>query len=266
MRNGLHCELAPITDAAWAEIEREADFTFRLHRAGRRVVDVSGPLGPDIVSAGTEDAGEIDPPAGVQARVRGVRPFVELRVPFSIDRRTVDDAESGAHETDWDPVKIAARTLAMTEDRTIFEGWPEVGITGLRHGTVNQHRNLPPDVVRYPEVISRALTELRLSGVAGGYALLLGVDVHARADESTDHGHPVRDHLVRILGEGKVIGAPAIRGGALVSCRGGDFELGLGQDLSIGYLGHDDDRIRLYLQETFTFSLYGPRAVVTLAI
>lgn len=34
--------------------------------------------------------------------------------------------------------------------------------------------------------------------------------------------------------------------------RGGDYELHLGQDLSIGYLSHDADRILLYLQESLT--------------
>lgn len=41
--NNLYRELAPITEAAWAEIELEASRTFKRHIAGRRVVDVSAP-------------------------------------------------------------------------------------------------------------------------------------------------------------------------------------------------------------------------------
>ena len=44
--NNLYRELAPITEAAWAEIELEASRTFKRHIAGRRVVDVSAPGGP----------------------------------------------------------------------------------------------------------------------------------------------------------------------------------------------------------------------------
>ena len=44
--NNLHRELAPISDAAWADIEDEARRTFEQHVAGRRVVDVTGPDGP----------------------------------------------------------------------------------------------------------------------------------------------------------------------------------------------------------------------------
>ena len=43
--NSLHRELAPISDAAWAQIEEEASRTIKRYLAGRRVVDVQGPSG-----------------------------------------------------------------------------------------------------------------------------------------------------------------------------------------------------------------------------
>jgi uncharacterized linocin/CFP29 family protein len=50
-----------------------------------------------------------------------------------------------------------------------------------------------------------------------------------------------------------------------VTTRGGDFELHIGQDVSIGYLSHTDALVRLYLQETFTFLLLTTEASVALA-
>ncbi|MYZ38366.1 MULTISPECIES: family 1 encapsulin nanocompartment shell protein, partial [unclassified Streptomyces] len=44
MKN-LHRELAPISDAAWADLEEEARRTFERHVAARRIVDVPEPLG-----------------------------------------------------------------------------------------------------------------------------------------------------------------------------------------------------------------------------
>jgi len=44
--NNLYRDLAPVTEAAWTEIEEEATRTFKRHIAGRRVVDVSEPGGP----------------------------------------------------------------------------------------------------------------------------------------------------------------------------------------------------------------------------
>ena len=38
--NNLHRELAPISDAAWKQIEEEVTRTFQRNLAGRRSVDV----------------------------------------------------------------------------------------------------------------------------------------------------------------------------------------------------------------------------------
>src|SRR5439155_16315501 len=51
--NNLHRELAPISDAAWAQIEEEASRTLKRYLAGRRVVDVQGPGGTALAAVGT---------------------------------------------------------------------------------------------------------------------------------------------------------------------------------------------------------------------
>ena len=51
--NNLHRELAPISDAAWAEIEEETSRTIKRYLAGRRVVDVQGPGGIALSAIGT---------------------------------------------------------------------------------------------------------------------------------------------------------------------------------------------------------------------
>ena len=51
--NNLYRELAPISDAAWADIEQEARRTFEQHVAARRVVDLTGPDGPLLASVNT---------------------------------------------------------------------------------------------------------------------------------------------------------------------------------------------------------------------
>lgn len=50
-----------------------------------------------------------EPADGVRAWQREVGPVVELRVPFELDRDAIDDAERGAQDSDWQPVKDAAR-------------------------------------------------------------------------------------------------------------------------------------------------------------
>jgi uncharacterized linocin/CFP29 family protein len=66
--------------------------------------------------------------------------------------------------------------------------------------------------------------------------------------------------------DGEIIWAPAINGCFVLSTRGGDFDLQLGQDVSIGYLSHDADFVGLYLQETLTFLCYTAEASVAFTV
>src|SRR5689334_20291007 len=119
--DNLHRELAPVSEAAWAQIEEEATRTLKRHLAGRRVVDVRGPAGYELAAVGTGRARDIieAPADGVLARQRLAAALVELRAPFTLDRAQIDDVERGAEDADWQPVKNAARQIAFAEDRAI---------------------------------------------------------------------------------------------------------------------------------------------------
>ncbi|MEU4840656.1 family 1 encapsulin nanocompartment shell protein [Nocardia testacea] len=263
--NNLHRELAPITDAAWAVIEEEATRTFKRHNAGRRVVDLSGPHGTDYSARGLGHTTPIAAPHdGVQARQRVVAPLVELRVPFTLSREELDNVERGAQDTDLDPVKDAARNIAFAEDRAVFEGYAAAGITGIRAASSNRSIALPDDVFRVPEVIALAVSQLRLAGVDGPYSVLLSADLYTKVSETSNHGHPLRTHLERLVPEGEIIWAPAIDGAFVLTTRGGDFDLTVGQDLSIGYLAHDAETVQLYFQQSLTFHVYSAEAAVAL--
>jgi uncharacterized linocin/CFP29 family protein len=263
--NNLYRELAPITEAAWAEIELEATRTFKRHIAGRRVVDVSEPGGPVTAAISTGHLLDVAPPGeGVQSHLRDARPLVRLRVPFTVNRSDIDDVERGSQDSDWDPVKDAAKKLAFVEDRAIFEGYEAASIGGIRKCSSNPALALPSDPKEIPDVISQALSELRLAGVDGPYSVLLSADVYTQVSETTAQGYPIREHLNRLV-DGEVIWAPAIDGAFVLSTRGGDFDLQLGTDVSIGYLSHDAATVQLYLEETLTFLCYTAEASVALS-
>ena len=263
--NNLHRELAPISEAAWADIEAEARRTFTRHVAARRVVDLVGPAGETLSAVGTGHLKQLDfDVEGVLVRSREVQPVVEIRVPFTVSRRAVDDVERGAKDADWDPVKAAAKRIAFVEDRAVFEGLAGADIAGVRAATTNDPLTLPSDVREYPTVVAQALSALRLAGVDGPYTLLLSADAYTAVEETTDHGYPIREHLSRVIHGGEIIWAPAIDGAFLLSARGGDYELHLGQDLTIGYLSHDAESIELYFQESLTFQVHTGEAGIAL--
>src|SRR5271156_2227037 len=263
--NNLHRELAPISDAAWAQIEEETKRTVKRYLAGRRVVDVQGPGSVGLSAVGTGHLKTIAAPGeGIVARQRDVKALVELRVPFELDRQQIDNVERGANDSDWQPAKDAAQKIAYAEDRAIFEGYSAAGIGGLRQGTSNPIMTLPDDVRQYPDALAHALSQLRLVGVNGPYSVVLGADEYTALAETRDHGYPILEHVKRIV-DGNLIWAPAIEGAFVLTTRGGDFELNIGQDVSIGYLSHTDAVVQLYLQETFTFRLLTGEASVVLA-
>jgi uncharacterized linocin/CFP29 family protein len=262
--NNLHRELAPISDGAWAQIEEEAQRTLKRYLAGRRVVDVKGPGGVMLSAVGTGHLSNLPAPGdGIVARQRQVKALVELRVPFQLNRQAVDDVDRGANDSDWQPLKDAAKRIAFTEDRAIFEGYAAAGIEGVRQGTSNKVAALPIDPAHYPDAVAEALSQLRLAGVNGPYSVVMGADAYTALSEASDHGYPVIQHIQRLVNE-EIIFAPAIAGAFVLTTRGGDFELHLGQDVSIGYLNHDDKNVSLYLQESMTFLLLTAEASVAL--
>ena len=260
--NNLHRELAPISEAAWAEIEEEASRTLKRYLAARRVVDMADPGGTALAAVGTGHLRDVAAPGdGIVARQREVKPLVELRVPFELSRQAIDDVERGAKDSDWQPLKDAAERIAFAEDRAIFDGYAAANIQGIRQVASNPVIPLPSDVREYPGAIAAALVQLRMVGVNGPYAALLGADAYRALGAADDNGYPVLQHIKLLLNE-EIIWAPAITGAVVLSTRGGDFDLHIGQDISIGYSSHSDTTVRLYLQETFTFLMLTAEAAV----
>ena len=244
---------------AWAQIEEETSRTLKRYLAGRRVVDLQGPAEhrarggrhPGICARSPRTGG----PRASSLGQREVKAVVEVRVPFELDRQQIDDVERGAADSDWQPAKDAARKIAFAEDGAIFEGYAAADITGIRQGTSNKVMTLPADVRQLPDAIAGALSQLRLAGVNGPYSVVLGAAAYTTLAESSDNGYPILQHIRRLV-ETDLIWAPAIEGAVVLTTRGGDFDLHIGQDFSIGYLSHTRSaRASLYLQESFTFLL-----------
>jgi uncharacterized linocin/CFP29 family protein len=264
--NHLLRELAPVPSAAWGQIEEEASRTLRHFLTARRLVDVSGPHGwtKEAVTRGrVEEVG--DAPAGIQARIRSVQPLIEYRAEFWMERAELDSIERGALDADLDPTRDAARRLAVAEDSAVFHGHPGGLIEGIAQATPHPKVPISDEYRDYPGSVARAVAMLQTSGVAGPYAVALGPRCYTGVVETTEMGgYPVLEHL-RLITGGTVLWAPGVDGAVVLSTRGGDFELTLGEDVSIGYLDHDATSVHLYLEESFTFTVLTPEAAVYLA-
>lgn len=263
--NPRHRHLAPMTGAVWAMIDEEAARTLSGLLAGRHLASFDGPLGWETAGVATGRTQALSNPVpSVSAAARTIRPLVELRCELILDRAEVGVVERGGHDPDLAPVTTAARHMALAEDTLVFGGDDSVGIAGIASASPHEPLLLDDDATTFARTVYRAVAKLRDAGVGGPYGVALGPRCHAEVMETTEHGsYPVLEHL-RLLTGGPVVFAPSVSGAVVLSVRGDDFELHVGEDLGIGYARHDDTTITLALDESVTLSNHTPEAAIVL--
>lgn len=264
--NDLRRNLAPFSADVWSEIDGEAARVLKLHLAARKLVDFNGPLGWNTSAIDIGWTAELSEPAadGVDAYLRLPQPLVELRAPFTLMMRDIRAIERGAKDADLGPVVEAAKAIARAEDKAVFHGYPAARIKGIAEASAESTVSLSDDYLRYPAAVLEATEKLRAAGIDGDYAIALGPRCHAGLHRTlTPAGYPIIEHVKKLV-SGPIIWAPAVDGAIVMSTRGGDFELTVGRDISVGYRYHTADAVQLFLEESMTFRPLTPEAAVPL--
>jgi uncharacterized linocin/CFP29 family protein len=262
----LKRELAPVLDDAWKAIDEEAARVLKLNLAGRKLVDFSGPKGWKKAAVNTgrlqllPDRADPDMNLGI----RQVQPLVEVRVPIKLSIMELDSVSRGASNPDLGAVVKAAEKVAGVEDSAIFNGLPAAGIKGILSSSPHPPVTIDKDISLLPRAVLAAKESLRQAGVSGPYALVLGTDLYDQVFGTVLEGHPLPRRIEPLLVE-RIVRATTFNGGVVLSLRGGDYELTVGQDLSIGYAHHEKHEVELYLAESFTFRVLEPAAAVRLS-
>lgn len=262
----LRREIAPISPDVWKRIDDEARAAYDLNLAGRRLVDIEGPLGwgCGAVATGEIDELERSPVDGVQALRRRPQPLTELWTRFELSRDEIDRVPRNGRDIDLQPVIEAAERMAHAEDRAIFHGFEAASIRGLAQDPPHGTLPISDKYAAYPGTVVEAMETLASAGVQGPYALALGPRCYTGLRKATDpNGYPVLSRLQKLI-DGPIVRAPAIDGAVVLSVRGGDFILTLGQDFSIGYRSYDERKVQLFMASSFTFQLVGAEAAVAL--
>ena len=262
----LHRALAPLSPKAWDHIEGEARELLETRLAARRLVDFVGPLGWEHSAIDLGHVRLLDGLAsgGALVRLRRVRPLAELRILFELERDEIELIDRGAGRVELGALHEAAKVFAASEDTALFEGYPEADIPGIVTDSTQKGVALPREAEALPNAVTEALEQLRQAGVSGPYGMALGPEPYAALEAAGGGGgYPVLKHVERLL-DGPVVWAPSLRGGVVLSRRGGDFRLVCGRDAAIGYLSHDEKVVRLYLEESFSAEIDTPEAAVPL--
>jgi uncharacterized linocin/CFP29 family protein len=258
--------MAPIVDGAWKEIELQSSRILRGNLSGRKLVDFCGPHGWQFAAVNLGRL-EVGAPAadGLAWGLHKVLPLVEIRVPFTLGIWELDDVARGAKNPDLDALKAAARKAAIFEETAIYHGFGAAGIHGLLEGSSLPPVPLNPDRGRLTESVELALLAIQEAEIGGPYALVLGTEPYKWLMAGEPNAYPLRKRIEAMV-TGGIHWSPVLDGGAVLSRRGGDFEMTVGQDLTIGYKLHNAREVELYFTESFTFRVLEPAAAVELKL
>ena len=264
----LKRSLAPIFPAAWDEIDEQAKTVIKGVLAGRKVVDVTGPLGwnCDAVSEGTLSLVEESPVEDVSYGIRESLPLVEIRVPFTMSMWDLDDISRNSKTVDFTPVIEAARKAALFEDTAIFQGLEEAGILGLELEADNEPVELKLEDESILTAIVEGMTTLGSRSMGGPYVLVCSLPLWIKIKTSSK-GYPLLKRVKDVLGDDcRIVLSSQYETSMLVSMKEGHSELIIGQDFSIGYQSHTNTDVSFYITETFTFRVLAPESIVPFKI
>ncbi len=258
----LKRNLAPLSEKAWEEIEDQAKLTIKANLTTRSVTDISGPHGWELgaVPTGRVKVAEktVD---GVPWGIREVLPLVEIRLPFTLDLQEMDSISRGLKDPDMDAVEEAARKVALFEEKTVYYGFKGVKVQGIAEASPHKPLPVPNDASGYPEIIEKGLVAIEEEGIGGPFDLVLGNIPYQTVMAGDERGYPLKKRIEDII-RGELRWSPVVKGGVLISRRGGDYLLTLGQDFSIGYTSHTSGTVELYFTESMTFQVLEPAAAI----
>jgi uncharacterized linocin/CFP29 family protein len=267
MSDILRRSLAPVSADAWDEIDSTAKDILKAELTARTLVDFSGPHGLTYaaINTGRLEVAKKSAPGSVPWGLRQVQPLLELRIPFNLNQMELDSISRGSDDPDLEPLEQATRNLARFEERAIFNGFKEGKIEGIVPASAHKAIKLPNGADQYPNAVGSAVEALGHQGIGGPYTLVLGSKAYYPLMQAGKGGFPP-SRIIKQLIQGDILWSPALDGGVLLSTRGGDFELTVGQDVAIGYASHDREQVELYLVESFTFRVLEPAAAVELKL
>ncbi len=260
----LKRQLAPLTEEAWHSIDERAEDVLKSLLTARKVVRVDGPKGLNhtVVPEGRLTVLEEDSEK-VCSGLFKVKPLVETRTSFTLDRWELDNTSRGARDVDLEPLEEAARKAALFEENAIFNGFKKGDIEGLDSAAA-KNAEFGKDSSKIMESISTAVLSLKESYATKPLTLVAGEKAWQLVNKETG-AYPLSKRIEDLIG-GEILYSPVVKGAFLLPYDHEDLEMTLGIDFAIGYQAHDSQSVRLFIVESFTFRVIDPALIVKLKV
>lgn len=256
----LYRELAPISDAAWKEIDERAEEVLKAYLSARKVVRVNGPKGLDynvITEGRLADVLETDDVCYGNYKIL---PLTESRIEFEMDRWELDNIARGAKDIDYTPLENAVEKIALFEENAIYNGLEHAIIQGLKDALESEEITFGANAKSIMKGITDGLVELKKSYAEGPFSLVVNDEAYKRI-LSEETAYPLDKRIEELIG-GKIVFSHVIDGAYLLPYDNENLELTIGRDFSIGYQNHSNEKVKFFVTESFTFRVLDPSLIV----
>ncbi len=262
---------APFGDALWETIDRTVVGAAGAQLAGRRLLEVVGPVGFGVRAVGLleQEIANAITFHGATARASSapVLPIPLLQAPFSLPVRDVAAAEESGNLISMARVALAAIAAARLEDQLVFFGNPDIGVAGLMNvpGATSTTLGDWTQLGRSVEDLIAATTTLDTIGFPGPYAAALAPALYNNLFRIYEQsGLTQLEHARQVISAG-IFKAPALETGGVVVAAGQAFaHLVVAQDMLANFVGPRDADYDFVILESVVPRITVPEAICTL--
>jgi uncharacterized linocin/CFP29 family protein len=266
---------SPLTSEEWERLDKITAVAASEQRVGRRVLDLFGPIGaghqfvPRLSLAGvTTAAADLAGQGGaaVSVAARSHLPLTIIHKDFTLHWRDVETARQSGLPLDLGAAAAAAALCAAREDDLIFHGDKPLGIEGLT--TVAGHRSMTRrdwglaghaflDIVE-------ATDHMAAAGLYPPYALVCSPNLYACLLRVAGAAGVLELSQAREICTAGVFRSAHIKSALLLAVGPQNFDLVVGQDLTVAYTRTENMDYVFRVLETLALRVKRPAAICSL--
>lgn len=251
---------APFGEEIWAVMDAIMVEAAKAQLAGRRLLPLEGPYGLGLKAIPLPDAEVV---SGMF--VSQLLPLVYLTEEFEIPLRDLAAYEREGLAFNAQPIAQAAIACARREDELLFHG--AAGLPGLLTAPGVQKAKLSDwsPVGAAMDDLIRAVTALDEAGFHGPYALgLAPTRYNLLFRRYPDGSMTEREHVQTLVTAG-LVKVPILKDGGVLLAVGRQYaSIVLGQDMTIGFIGPDEEGLEFSISESLALYLRAPASVCVL--
>lgn len=253
---------APFGSDVWGVLDSAMVEAAKGQLTGRRLLQLEGPYGLGLKSVPlmdeTTDSGLI---------ASATLPLVLIYEEFDLGARDLANYERLGMTLDRTAVAEAAMAVAEREEDLIFHGSDELGVSGLLTANGAKSLALSPwdELGGAVDDLIEAVTILDNEGFHGPYSLALAPQRFNKLFRRYERGNQTEIEHLRMLVTDGIYKAPALDdGGALVSTGRQYASIVMGQDMTVGFIGPEGDRVAFTVSESLVPRIRRPNAICVL--